>query len=474
LELGCAGGGNLLPMAVDYPESQFIGIDASPQQVNDGARIVRELGLANLSLRALDILALPQDLGAFDYIICHGVFSWVPRAVQDRILDVCRRHLSPDGIAFVSYNAYPGWYLRAMVRDMMRYHSRAWKTSRERIGQARALLDLLVQSAIGRTEAFRQVLRDEAEILRQHPDAYLFHEHLEDVNQPFYFHEFIERAATFELQYVGDTEFATMLPLEFGPDVTELLRDAPLEVQEQYLDFFRNRSFRGTLLCHMDRELDRHVTTARLSSLDVALEAKCALPKQSPTAGEPLVLTLEQETITARAPVTQAALLQLASAWPAAVPFSELAAISIKGIEQHSLSDEQRERHTQVLAQDLLKLYARRLLRLRVDSPRCVGKVGRRPCVSPLVRWQAKHGEFVTNRRHESLQRTEIGRRLLPHLDGSNDHEALLRLLRQALQRGEVVVRRDGKPLENVSVEMAGHFVNQALESFAEDALLVS
>jgi methyltransferase-like protein/2-polyprenyl-3-methyl-5-hydroxy-6-metoxy-1,4-benzoquinol methylase len=461
-------------MAVDYPESQFIGIDASPRQVDDGARTVRELRLANLSLRALDILALPQDLGTFDYIICHGVFSWVPRVVQDGILQICQRHLASEGIAFVSYNTYPGWYLRAMVRDMMRYHARAWKTSRERIGQARALLDFLVKSAIGRTEAFRQVLRDEAEILRQHPDAYLFHEHLEDVNQPFYFNEFIERAAASDLQYVGDTEFATMLPLEFGPEVAELLQDAPLEVQEQYLDFFRNRSFRGTLLCHQDRELVRHVSSARLSGLDVALEVRGALPERLPAAGEPLQLTVEQETITARAPVTQAALCQLVNAWPAAVRFDELAAASIDKTEQNPVTDEERERQNQVLAQDLLKLYSRRLLRLRVDSPRCVGKVSARPCVSPLVRWQAGHGEFVSNRRHESLQLTEIGRRLLPHLDGTNDHEALLRLFRQALQRGEVVVRRDGKPIEHVTEAMAEQLIAQSLESFAQDALLVS
>jgi methyltransferase-like protein len=460
-------------MAVDYPESQFVGIDASPRQVDDGVRIVRELRLSNLSLQALDILALPQDFGTFDYIICHGVFSWVPRAVQDAILQICRRHLAPEGVAFVSYNAYPGWYLRATVRDMMRYHARAWSTSRERIGQARALLDFLVQSAMGRTEAFRQVLRDEAEILQQHPDAYLYHEHLEDVNQPFYFHEFMERAEALELQYVGDTEFATMLPLEFGPEVAELLQDAPLEVQEQYLDFFRNRSFRGTLLCHKDRELDRHVSSARLSSLDVALELKCALPEQLPAAGEPLVLATEQETITARAPVTQAALRQLVNAWPAAVPFRELAAISIKEIERNP-PDEEQDRHKQILSQDLLKLYARRLVRLRVDSPRCVGKASARPCVSPLVRWQATHSEFVVNRRHESLQSTEIGRRLLPRLDGTNDRHALERHLGQGLKRGELLVRRDGKPLGQTTESIVNQLVSQALETFAEDALLMS
>jgi methyltransferase-like protein len=265
-----------------------------------------------------------------------------------------------------------------------------------------------------------------------------------------------------------------MLPLEFGAEVAALLQNASLEVQEQYLDFLRNRSFRGTLLCHQNLALDRRVSTNRLDTLDVALEMNCKLPEALPAAGESLELTVEHETITAKAPVTQAALLQLLDAWPAAVPFRDLATISIAEISQSSLPDEEREQHTRVLAQDLLKLYARRLLRLRVDSPPCVGEVGPRPCVSRLVRWQATHGEFVTNRRHESLQLTEIGRRLLPHVDGTNDREALQRCFAQVVKRGELVVRRDGKPLGQVTDDIVDQLVTQALKSFARDALLVS
>jgi hypothetical protein len=172
--------------------------------------------------------------------------------------------------------------------------------------------------------------------------------------------------------------------------------------------------------------------------------------------------------------VTQAALRQLTRAWPAAMPFGELASISIAEINQGSLPDEEREQHTRALAQDLLKLYARRLLRLRVDSPRCVSAPSSRPCVSPLVRWQARHGDFVTNRRHESLELTVISRRLLPHVDGTNDCAALERLLAQSLKRGDVVVRRDGQPLGLVTEDIVHQLVTQALESFVRDALLVS
>src|SRR5437868_15404402 len=108
LELGCAGGGNLIPMAYTYPESTFLGIDLSVEQIRQGEELREALGLANIELRAMSILDVDDRFGTFDYIICHGVYSWVPEAVQDKILEVCARHLAPEGIGFVSYNTFPG------------------------------------------------------------------------------------------------------------------------------------------------------------------------------------------------------------------------------------------------------------------------------------------------------------------------------------------------------------------------------
>src|SRR5262245_44196078 len=122
LELGCAGGGNLIPMALTLPNAQFVGIDLSPRQIADGQATITALGLGNIDLRALSILDVGPDLGTFDYIISHGVYSWVPAAVQEKILAICRDHLAPGGIAYISYNVYPGWHLRGMVRGMMLYH----------------------------------------------------------------------------------------------------------------------------------------------------------------------------------------------------------------------------------------------------------------------------------------------------------------------------------------------------------------
>src|SRR5262245_44043390 len=123
LELGCASGGNLLPMAEALPGSHFVGLDLSRCQIEDGRQIVQALGLPNLELCHLSITDVGPDFGPFDYILCHGVYSWVPPAVQDKILEICSRHLTPQGVAYISYNTYPGWRAKAILRDLLCYHA---------------------------------------------------------------------------------------------------------------------------------------------------------------------------------------------------------------------------------------------------------------------------------------------------------------------------------------------------------------
>ncbi|MBA3531908.1 MAG: class I SAM-dependent methyltransferase, partial [Ardenticatenales bacterium] len=124
LELGCGSGSNLIAMAYGLPESRFLGIDLSAQQSADGQATVAELGLPNVEIRQGDILAVDDSFGPFDYIIAHGVYSWVPPVVREKVLSICRERLAPQGIAYVSYNVFPGWHPLLIIREMLRYHTR--------------------------------------------------------------------------------------------------------------------------------------------------------------------------------------------------------------------------------------------------------------------------------------------------------------------------------------------------------------
>ena len=98
LELGCAAGGNIIPMAEAFPNATFVGIDLSARQVADGQKTIADAGLTNVTLRHANILDLEPDSGPLDYILCHGVFSWVPDTVRDKIFSLAAGHLAPPAL----------------------------------------------------------------------------------------------------------------------------------------------------------------------------------------------------------------------------------------------------------------------------------------------------------------------------------------------------------------------------------------
>ena len=95
LELGCGDGGNAMAVACSWPGSRVVGVDLAPGAIARGRALAAEAGIANVDLRVGDIARLPADLGEFDYVVAHGVYSWVPEPVRAALLDACRRFLAP-------------------------------------------------------------------------------------------------------------------------------------------------------------------------------------------------------------------------------------------------------------------------------------------------------------------------------------------------------------------------------------------
>src|SRR5205823_1951011 len=133
----------------------------------------------------------------------------------------------------VSYNTYPGWHMRGTIRDMMVYHTRKFATPQERAGHARALLDFLVRSVPATDNAYSMLLKNEMELLRGKADSYLLHEHLEDVNEPVYFHDFDEQAAAKDLEFLGEADLGVMLSEGLGADVEGILAKLATTVVER-------------------------------------------------------------------------------------------------------------------------------------------------------------------------------------------------------------------------------------------------
>jgi SAM-dependent methyltransferase len=465
LELGCASGGNLIPMAQDLPRSRFLGIDLSPRQIADGRALSEALGLSNIALRSMDISDLGQDIGTFDYILCHGVYSWVPRPVQDRILEIGRDHLSRNGIMYVSYNTYPGWHLRGVVRDMMRYHAASFSTAEEKLGQSRSLLKFLINSATSASETYRQLLKDEAEHLDGHSDEYIYHEHLEETNEPLYFHQFMDRVAANELRYLGDADFGRMLASQFDDATAAILRDAPLLRQEQYIDFLTARTFRRSLLCHPETPIDRDVAAERLRGLALSLpEQMQALP--SPPHGTKFVG--QTRSVTSECPEIEAVLRELIGIWPAWITTEELL-MRVRNTTGAASHQPQAE-----ILGSLLLLLSRGAILAAVNPP----AVGRDPGAAPLTtawaRLQAQAGaSVVTNRRHTPVEVDSLSGFVLSHLDGQHDRRSLLDALQAVLATGELQPLEEDLPTREFDHRTLDALLDRLLARLASRALLV-
>jgi SAM-dependent methyltransferase len=258
LEIGCAAGGNLLPMAYSLPNAEFVGIDYSARQIEDGKQRIRQLGLDNVKLICADVGALDAaveaELGTFDYFVAHGFYSWTPPHVRDAMLALCKRVLRPNGIGYVSYNTYPGWHTLGMIRDAMLYHGQDADTPDEKANAGRAMASFLAQYANDglHKEVFRHYVEMLNSNLKGTDNSFLLHDELNEVNDPVYFYQFVDHAQKHGLQYLVEVELRSVMMTSFKPETQAALKTMIWDAidLEQKMDFVRNQMFRQTLVCH--------------------------------------------------------------------------------------------------------------------------------------------------------------------------------------------------------------------------------
>jgi methyltransferase-like protein/SAM-dependent methyltransferase len=486
LELGAASGGNIAPMASLYPKSQFLGIDYAKRQVDQGKQILEPVGLKNLDLRHASILDVDESFGKFDYIICHGVYSWVPDNVQDKILSICGNNLTDNGIAYISYNTLPGWHMRGMIRDMMRFHAMRFKEPQMRIAQARALLDFIAKS-VG-TEAnnpYSALLKVETEFLKQSEDWYLYHEHLEEVNAPVYFHQFIERANKHGLRFLGESMVRQMVPGNYPQEIEQVLqRLAPdIVYMEQYMDFLRNRMFRQTLLCKPAVQPQYALNPDRLVGLHVAsnLKPQNAEPDVKTTASETFKMPVGTATVQITDPLCKNAMMVLVEKFPASISFEHLCLEARRRLSPLMREPDEvtKGRDRQLIGRMILQFYMSlvdRLVELRKVPVPVFPKVSEKPLTSPLARAQASSGRAATNLKHELGNLGEFERQILMRLDGTYDKPKMTDLLVELVTTGVLNAHKDGQRVTEPALvrELVTPALNEALTRFANFSFLIA
>jgi methyltransferase-like protein len=408
-----------------------------------------------------------EGLGSFNYVIAHGVYSWIPPRARVGLLAGVRRHMAAEGVAYVSYNAYPGSYLRDMARDVLDYHVRAIDDPQARLEAAQSLMATIV--AIEQPSPYAQVLREHMERMLAYPDALLVHDDLAEISTPFYFHEFIQHATHHRLEFLSEANLFESQLRDVPESAERLMEELPddVVVREQYLDFFKNRMFRQTLLCHsgapVSRELDEH----QVQRFFVCSQARGREHEQGDDEGAETFVTPDGFSLTTSEPLVRAAMRALAQAWPAALDFPTLldAATAAAG------DGAPRELVAARLRTVLLQAYLARIVILQTAPPPLRAQPDERPRASPLARAQvAANLSLVSSLLHANASlEAELEPGLLALLDGTHDRKALGEILCASCEpnAGEPSTG----PLEKARVEEA---IGNALARFASLGLLQS
>lgn len=473
LELGCASGGNLFPIGLTYPKAQVFGIDLSQEQIALGQQQKEALKAKNVTLTQQDILdfKMPKGVEAFDYIICHGIFSWVPENVRDKILSICRDHLSDNGLALISYNALPGWNFVRSLREMMLYHTNRFTKPEEKITQARCLLEFLSEN-VPEGNAYRTIIDEERNLLKTINNTYLYHDHLEAVNAQFYLHDMVRLANDKDLAYVGDAALPLMFVGNMPPKAMETLKVLDdIVTQEQYMDFVSNRRFRSTILRKKKEPIQRHLNREDILKFGLTLNPTTEV--DGADTSKTITFRVRGAAFATHDARASTLFLELAAAGRKPVMAEDLIARVQKKLnlpEPGPVRD--------VLVEHGMNMALRGFVGLRIDSPACAETVSAKPEAFALARFEAAQPgrSGVTNIMGETLPADLPARIVLQNLDGTKTMTDLANILAAKVKSGELKAEKNGHPITDEK-ELFGSMedlVGQLLGHLARSAFLTA
>ena len=458
LEIGCSFGGNIIPFAIANPQAEIIGLDLAQVQVNAGNQIIQQLGLKNIKLRQQDISDYQGDLGKFDYIICHGVFSWVPQFVQDKIIDMIKSSLKEDGLAVISYNTNPGWKNISILRDMMMFRTKFLQKQGVQMDSSELLVDYGKKAVdfLQEYSVLGQHLSSHINNLKTKTTHYLFHEYFETFNQAFYLYDFNTMLEEKGLMHLSDSDINKTIPIYSHQD-KKINMDATLEneclgdriAKEQYYDYLCDQQFRSSIIGHKDKiekaKVSKNIKCENLDKLYIRL--KDGFKKLEDGSYQFSHQTLSKDY--------QWIIEKLVQSYPNTMSIKEL----------YALSQEEEQQQMKLYTQALFLIY-NKFVETFV-TPMSIS-LPEKPCLkagwknyfnyfintdNPVISLASFNGIII------NIEKFQL--QLLSLLDGTQTEEDLIKILLKAKEKGEINIS-NVKCYED-EVQAIKHFIDSTL-----------
>jgi len=480
LELGTGTGGHLIAIASQYPQAVCVGVDYAQAQIRIANETVEAVGLTNITFHALNFLDIPETIGEFDYIIAHGIFSWVPEEVRQRMLDIIQRHLAPNGVAYLSYNAYPGWRTLQISADIMRYHTRNIEDPWEKAKAAREIIAEMAELPahnVGDSDwtrfmnTYHEVLSTLTDYLRIKSDHVLLHDDLEETSRPFYYYEIVDLLAEHDLEYLADAAFPSNMVTNLAPNEEQWLKSVAhsFDEMEQYLDLIRNRTFRTSLIVHHSAQFTRSITPLPIANFYVLSSIQRSDPQPEGLEDGVIHYTSGEGIGFATGDAVMIAALDTVIEFRGLhIPFRDLVRRARERAYAYAIPSSTLDEDANKIATTLLQFYGKsiNMVEFYTTPPTYVATLSERPVASKYARYQAINNEMVTNQRHNRVQLGPNARAIISLLDGTNDRAALI----EAMMR--LTLQPEGVP-EAERRQKTAEEVDRLVEQFRIAALLV-
>jgi|GEM_PF-728980 len=474
LEIGCGDGGNLLSMATAFPDAHFVGLDASFGQIARAQEVMIGSRVHNAELHCRGVEIPGDDLGSFDYIIAHGVFSWITASARTKMFEMIKSCLTPGGIAYVSYNCYPGWHAIDGLRNLLINHSAGAKDDATRLRSVRNLMRMLEQGIeAGALPALAHYL-PALKSSRDDPDWYLFHDLISKYNQPCYFSQFMERAERHGLRFVGESDPFQMVP---GQLPTAIRDQLPVGIDPvtlgQSIDHFTNAKSRCTLLTHDDNVANKLTCSQRMQGLyfrSKLMRTDSAMPSREMLNAE-TVLFKGPFSFNARGATEIAALSIAANQGRLPIGLDELQQRTQALLEANVSEATDPATTLKTVSELAAKLVSLGGFIPHSEGVATVASVSKIPKVSPLAIYMARNDfQWVSSIAHHSVGVDKTSRFILSRLDGTQTLDQIADELAGQLAEGKLhTIIAGATPLER-----ARNTVRQVLNHAAKSGLLVN
>ena len=418
LEIGCGEGFNLIGVAAVAPMSRCVGFDLSGEAIARGQALVAQTGLQNVELHRGDIMDYPRGGPQFDYIVCHGVYSWIPQSVRPALLELIRARLAPGGLAYLSFDTLPAASPKAAINAFLLRELAGIEGVEARVTGAVRLLTLLARNQRPESRLkgqLDQLLND----LRSFDPGYFYHDWLAEFYAPIALDAFEADVAANGLRRVGDAAMYDMFTGDLDDEARAMVEACGDDIPRRstLLHMLRgSHVFRREMLVRADAPPPAVDWTDAVRTLSfVYLGTREELPEDDGRTAtrysdgpEGFVVAREPTLV-----VTMDALLKHS---PNELTFDQLLAIT--GIENETLAN---------LLRGIATLT---VIDAHATAQNFVAEPGDHPRAGLLVRAMMANGSQAITLRHSKFVASHDATRVLLTLcDGTRDRDELVQIM---------------------------------------------